>query len=265
MFNEIRPNLLPLMKDVFGNYVVQKFFQFGDQIQKKYMVTRMKGQIPDLSTSVYGCRVVQTVSKFGTFHTKCPLTQDFQALDHILVDQQAAMIGELKDHVNKCLKDENGNHVLQKAIMAIPEEHIKFLLDEMLDQIPSLSRHKYGCRVVQKILKHSEPPTKAKVLEEIHRFAALLIADEYGNYVPQHVIEHGSPEDRGRLIAAVMDHLISFSRQKFASNVVEKCISFGTDDVRHRMLLQLFSTNEKGEDHLTLVLKDNYGNYVIRE
>ena len=35
IFREIQPNALQLMTDVFGNYVIQKLFEHGNQIQKK--------------------------------------------------------------------------------------------------------------------------------------------------------------------------------------------------------------------------------------
>lgn len=64
-FDEILPNVLPLMQDVFGNYVIQKFFEHGDQTQKKIMASRMEGQVVSLSTQMYGCRVVQKVCDFS--------------------------------------------------------------------------------------------------------------------------------------------------------------------------------------------------------
>jgi mRNA-binding protein PUF3 len=50
------------MTDVFGNYVVQKLFEHGNQTQKKILANQMKGHILTLSTQMYGCRVVQKVS-----------------------------------------------------------------------------------------------------------------------------------------------------------------------------------------------------------
>jgi mRNA-binding protein PUF3 len=50
------------MTDVFGNYVIQKFFEHGDQNQKKILANKMKGRVLDLSLQMYGCRVVQKVS-----------------------------------------------------------------------------------------------------------------------------------------------------------------------------------------------------------
>lgn len=49
------------MTDVFGNYVVQKFFEHGNQTQKQQLANKMKGHIAELSVQMYGCRVVQKV------------------------------------------------------------------------------------------------------------------------------------------------------------------------------------------------------------
>lgn len=50
------------MKDVFGNYVMQKLFEYGDQVQKKVLANAMKSKVVDLSMQPYACRVVQKVS-----------------------------------------------------------------------------------------------------------------------------------------------------------------------------------------------------------
>ena len=49
------------MQDVFGNYVIQKFFEHGDQVQKKILVAKMKGHVLALANQMYACRVVQKV------------------------------------------------------------------------------------------------------------------------------------------------------------------------------------------------------------
>jgi mRNA-binding protein PUF3 len=62
VFREIEPNTVQLMKDVFANYVIQKFFEHGNQVQKKILAGHMKGKMVDLSTQTYSCRVVQKVT-----------------------------------------------------------------------------------------------------------------------------------------------------------------------------------------------------------
>jgi mRNA-binding protein PUF3 len=92
----------------------------------------------------------------------------------------------------------------------------------------------------------------------------MLITDQYGNYVTQHVIQHGKPEDRAKIIKIITAQLLTLSKHKFASNVVEKSIQYGTDEQRKAILAQLTSLHSDGTSPLQLMMKDQYGNYVIR-
>jgi len=235
------------MTDVFGNYVIQKLFEHGNQVQKRVLAEQMKNHVMELSMQMYGCRVVQ------------------KALEHVLANQQAQLVKELESDVLKCVKDQNGNHVVQKAIERCPSEHIQFIIEAFRGQVHILATHPYGCRVIQRILEFCSPRDQAGVLEELHQCATMLITDQYGNYVTQHVIEHGKPEDRAKIIKIITAQLLTFSKHKFASNVVEKSIQFGTEEQRHGIVAQLTAMHSDGTSPLQLMMKDQYGNYVIRK
>lgn len=72
-----------------------------------------------------------------------------QALEAIELDQKIDLVRELEGHVLRCVRDQNGNHVIQKCIECIPMEHIGFIISSFQDQVASLSTHPYGCRVIQ--------------------------------------------------------------------------------------------------------------------
>lgn len=247
VFNEIRANSLQLMTDVFGNYVIQKFFEHGDQIQKSQLAKQMEGHVLTLSLQMYGCRVVQ------------------KALEYILVEQQASLVKELDGHVLKCVKDQNGNHVIQKAIERVPAEHIQFIIKAFNGQVPNLAIHPYGCRVIQRMLEHCDEEAQTSILKELHACNYALCQDQYGNYVTQHVIEHGKPEDRAKIIRLVTTQLLHFSKHKFASNVVEKSIAHATDEERHEIVKTVTALRPDGVSPLHLLMKDQYGNYVIQK
>jgi len=59
VFNEILSAAYSLMTDVFGNYVIQKFFEFGTSEQKQMLAQRIRGHVMPLSLQMYGCRIVQ--------------------------------------------------------------------------------------------------------------------------------------------------------------------------------------------------------------
>jgi hypothetical protein len=252
VFREIEPNAIPLMTDVFGNYVIQKFFDHGHQEHKKLLASKMRGQVLNLSLQMYGCRVVQ------------------KALEHILVEQQTALVCELENHVMKCIKDQNGNHVIQKAIERCNPDSIKFIYAAFLGEVQHLSLHPYGCRVIQRCLERPEHfQAKPMILRELHdSMQTGMIADQYGNYVVQHVVQKGSPEDKLQVFKIVISGLEGYSKHKYASNVVEKCIEY-SNDVWRREVVNTLTTADRlrseGDTTLVSMIKDNFGNYVIRE
>jgi mRNA-binding protein PUF3 len=201
----------------------------------------------DLSTQMYACRVVQ------------------KAIDHILTHQQAALIQEIEPHVIKCVKDMNGNHVIQKAIERIPAEHIQFVVDAFTGKVGELATHSYGCRVIQRVLENCTEPVKRTILTELHSYGPSLITDQYGNYVTQHMIVHGFVEDRERVIEQVMTNFVMYSKHKFASNVVEKCIMNGSNKMRHEMLMVVLEPNNEQRSGLFQLITDGFGNYVVRK
>lgn len=175
------------------------------------------------------------------------------------------MAKELEHDVLRVIKDQNGNHVVQKMIELVPREHIDFIMDSMRGQVSQLASHLYGCRVIQRLLEHGSEQDKRDLLDELHAASQLLITDQYGNYVAQHIIQLGQPDDQARIIRLVTSQLLTLSKHKFASNVVEKCIMYGSEEER-KTILDIIT--EKGSDPagpLYAMMKDQYGNYVIRE
>lgn len=54
-----QPHSLELMIDVFGNYVIQKYFEYGTPEQKRLLSEKLRGNVLSLATQMYGCRVIQ--------------------------------------------------------------------------------------------------------------------------------------------------------------------------------------------------------------
>lgn len=132
-------------------------------------------------------------------------------------------------------------------------------------QIEHLAVHQYACRIIQRILEHGTDDEKKRLLVDIHACAAKLMTDQYGNYVIQHIIEYGKPEDRSIMIHHVIDRTLALSRHKYASNVVEKCIVRGTMDKRRAIRYKLTTPNNDGMSPLHVMIRDQYGNYVVRK
>ena len=66
---------------------------------------------------MYGCRVIQ------------------KALESIPLDQQKWIIAELEESVLKCVKDQNGNHVVQKCIETVEPSCLQFIIEAFKGQV----------------------------------------------------------------------------------------------------------------------------------
>eukprot|EP00960_Hanusia_phi_P037673 753057-Hanusia_phi.AAC.3 len=198
VFDALLPSAVGLMTDLFGNYVVQKFLERGQLFvvgvyptekpagtveQKHALADCMRSKVLELSLDMYGCRVVQKAIEVGT-------CGDLRLVDSstskvIEGPRQEQLVRELQGNVMKCVRDQNGNHVIQKCIERSAPETVQFIVEDFIGQVVQLAMHPYGCRVIQRILEHCKHDQVAPILSEIVRSAKELVHDQYGNYVVQ--------------------------------------------------------------------------------
>ncbi|WVQ98978.1 hypothetical protein IAU59_006110 [Kwoniella sp. CBS 9459] len=243
LFDEIMPNAYQLMTDVFGNYVTQKMFELGDQLQKAALAKKMEGHVLQLSMQTYGCRVVQ------------------KALEHVLIEQQAKLVSELEPHILECVRSSNANHVIQKLILLAPPQSVP---DAFVHHVEELSKHPYGCRVLQKIFETLEDDMKRPLLEEMHKCTLPLIEDQFGNYVVQSVIVDGLPVDKDKVINVIKGNVVRLARHKFASNVVEKAIIHANEADRKLLIDELVNVKPDGTNQVGMLLRDAFGNFPLQ-
>lgn len=248
VFDEVIPagNFSVLAFDVFGNYVIQKLFEYGSPLHRRLLCSAMEGHVLQLSLDMYGCRVVQ------------------KALDCGTPQQQAAVVSELNGHVLQCVKDANGNHVIQKIMELVPSQR-NVLLDAFSGNVRNLASHPYGCRVLQRSIEHAAPEETASLLEELHQNSSLLMQDQFGNYVVQYILEHGAPAHRDRMIDSLRGNVLSMARHKFASNVCEKALLVSNDVQRRALIEEMLAPMSNGTSPVSIMMKDQYANYVLQK
>lgn len=188
----------------------QKFFEFGSAEHKRHIAECLEERVLPLSLQMYGCRVIQ------------------KALEWCDESLRVKLIKELHGNVIRCVRDQNGNHVIQKVIESVPPHHVQFIVDAFTDKTLELSTHPYGCRVIQRLLEFCETRQKNPLMDEIVRYTLDLAMDQYGNYVIQHVMKNASNQWKDKVIQMVAQNVVTFSKHKFASNVIEKSSRWAT-------------------------------------
>ena len=88
---------------------------------------------------------------------------------------QVGIIQELDSNVLKCVKDQNGNHVIQKCVECVNPSHLQFIINAFRGQVYDLATHPYGCRVIQRILENCTAEQTEPILSELHASTERLI------------------------------------------------------------------------------------------
>ncbi|CEF62214.1 Maternal protein pumilio [Strongyloides ratti] len=252
VFEAILPHTYNLMKDVFGNYIVQKFFESGDKHQRSQLLDMVRGHLVELSLDVYGCRVIQ------------------KAVENAEECDVQMILNELRvgNKIIKCMVDQHGNHVIQKVFENVKPESLNFIIDAVRscgDDLPivTLAKHNYGCRVLQKMLKHLLHHQKEFIIQELQSHLDELLTHQYGNYVIQELFNSSSTVVKHYIVIFIKADLEKYSMDKFASNVIEKCLTLGDKEQVKTLVTKIFEV--PFEDLLYRMISDQFGNYVIQK
>lgn len=239
-FQEIKSSIKDLVTDLFGNYVIQKFLEIGNINQQEKIFKVLEDNVIPYSLHMYGCRVIQKALECSSINKR--------------------IVDKIKGSVKKLVCDQNGNHVIQKCVECV---ETNFLVKEFEKEAVVLSKHRYGCRVIQRIFEKSAQCGVA--INNIILRAQELVENQYGNYVIQHILEKGAQHHRNKIISDLSGRISDYSTHKFASNVMEKCVICATPEDRKRMLQILMEKREgQKEDTVVFVACDKFGNYVIQ-
>jgi len=240
--------------DVFGNFVMQKLFERGTPDQRRCIVGKLQGEIYNLSTHKYACRVMQRM---------------LEILPH---EEQVNLVSELEGKVLDCVENMHGNHVVQIMVKVMSLAHIDFIVNAVSTSSDRMASHMYGCRVIQRLLERCPSDQVASLVGRVIQGAGRLATDRHGNYVVQCVLEHGRPEEKRKIIDTIRSDLVYYSKNKVSSNVVEKCFAAVTigDDVdflsdERQALYRTFlgHPGDKGSP-LNQLVNDKFGNYTVQ-
>mmetsp|Transcript_46737 Transcript_46737/g.99847 ORF Transcript_46737/g.99847 Transcript_46737/m.99847 type:complete len:384 (-) Transcript_46737:117-1268(-) len=172
------------------------------------------GRVWALAQDPQGCRDVQAA---------------FEAADS--EEERAALASELRGHTCEALRCPHANYVLQKCIAMMSAHRLDFVVDELAAKGPGTvaysARHKYGCRIVQRMLEHCLPSQVQGIAEHLLQDAIGTCLHPYGNYVMQHLLEFGTAEQRSRLTRLLLQHIAVVGADPHACAVVGKAMTYG--------------------------------------
>jgi len=244
IFESIIQDFGQLMIDPFGNYLCQKITEMCSNEQMKRIIQSVSQELPEICFNPHGTRAVQKLIE----------VIKEQDLIEMLIESLA------KDVVG-LVKDNNGNHVIQKCLTSMSDRNKQFIYDSIVENCINIATHKHGCCVIQRCLDFASKKQKIELSSVVAENAYELVKDQYGNYVVQYVLEMKDTEQKikQRIADELTQDIIELSKQKFSSNVVEKCLQSGILSIRKQFMNLLMN-----DEILIEVVRDKFANYVLQ-
>ena len=238
----ILPYILPLVRDPFGNYLIQKLCITLNPDQIIHLLSIISHNILDIGSNSHGTRVIQN---FINYLSTPELINYF--------------IQIIKPYIIPLLKELNGTHIIQKFNTDYPSyAHIIHAI--IIENCESLAMHRHGCCVLQKYLDTKDEELKSRLIQSLIDKCLILIVDQFGNYVIQSILLLKDISSANQIAEKLKDNVAYFSKHKYSSNVVEKCFDYCDDNARKK-LIDCLSNKETVTD----LILDEHGNYVIQK
>ena len=145
-----------------------------------------------LTLDKLGCRVVQ------------------EALEISSEDFGLRLFRKLRGSIARASVSPYGNFVVQKGIQRFFIADLTFVVAEIEPVCLQLAKHKFGCRIISRLLEYGLVDERVSALIDcVIGEAAALVNHIYGHYVLQHILEHG----RNHQKCIIQQFLWSFQTQ----------------------------------------------------
>jgi pumilio RNA-binding family len=225
-----------------------------DEAAQAAAIAQVRGQVVRLAFDAAGCRVVQ------------------KALEVAGKTERETMVGELHGHAVEAMRSPHANFVIQKVVELMPASTAGFIAEELAVLGCDAARHRYGCRLLCRILEHhslqgdscgrplSSQHSLKQLLDEVVGNAATLVHHAFAHHVMDSIVEHGTADMRHFVAMAIRSNLVQNAKNRYASYVVERSMTYCSSLDQHAYVNGFLADI----DELFVLANHEYGSHVVR-
>ena len=250
LYVAMRPFMLELMIDKFGNFLYQQVIMFLNEENSEHFIEYLDDNFEKISFSTYGTRIIQKLIEDLDFE-KNPISSKIYKIFY----------SRVKENVVKMSNDINANYIIQKMLILIKSPKTDFIFKELNKSFISVATTKFGCCVIQKALLYGSEMQKKSIIKNILVNTSSLISNQFGNYVYQCLISIADDNLMQKIYSTISEDIIYLSESKYSSNVVEKIF----DKPNKNLLNQIAGITLQQNSTIVELACNQYGNYIIQK
>merc|ERR1719443_539459 len=154
----------------------------------------------------------------------------------------------------------HANYVVQKIVEVMTPAKASFVIEELLGSAVQTSQHRYGCRVICRLLEHFPHEQTDEIINEVLLEVSALNRHSYGNYVVRHILEHGTDAQKDAVVNALLVDPLGFACHRTGSSVVEQALLHASPGGKEALGWALLACGEAA----ARLACSRYGSYVAR-
>ncbi|ORX86626.1 ARM repeat-containing protein [Basidiobolus meristosporus CBS 931.73] len=183
----LTPSVVPLIKDLNGNHVIQKCLNSMLPENKQFIYDAVSRHCVEVASHRHGCCVFQ------------------RCIDYASPAQKAQLINEITANGLQLVQDPFGNYVVQYVLDLGEEQFSSPLIRTFWGSVCVLSVQKFSSNVIEKCIRVADPETRKGLIEELLNPEQLekLLRDSFANYVVQTALDYADPVQRTQLVECI--------------------------------------------------------------
>jgi len=206
-------------------------------------IARLQGSVWHASCDPAGCWVVQ------------------DAITSAKPGDRASLVSELHGHVMEAVQSRHANFVIQRVVEAVETEQLAFIARECAGRAAEVARHRYGCRILCRLVEHAnEYEGTRELLQEVLRDASTLCCHSFGHHVIQCILEFGEREQHRHIVQALQSDVLKMAQNRNASYIVEGTFKHCCEEDRRELIAALLQR----ADTIVSLAGNQFGSFVVR-
>ncbi|KAL1916692.1 uncharacterized protein VTP21DRAFT_5396 [Calcarisporiella thermophila] len=212
----LRNHVVPLIKDLNGNHVIQKCLRMS-ALDNQFIYDAVAQECVEVATHRHGCCVFQ------------------RCIDRATDAQRVQLAQQVIRHAPELVVDPYGNYVVQYVLDLGDARFTDRLIRQFFGSMCRLSMQKFSSNVMEKCIRLAPAGTRKVLIDELGgskpRLEGLL-KDSYGNYVVQTALDCASPSQRARLGELIRPLLPAIKNTPYGKRIQGKIQQDSPDRIR---------------------------------
>jgi hypothetical protein len=192
----------------------------------------------------------------------CLLVQSALDNANATLSHKHTIVAGLQGHVWKALQSKHANFVLQKVIEVMPPARTDFIAEELFGTAGKAVRHKFGCRIICRLVEHGNSQAGTRLLiDEILEEAHELSEHQFGHIVLRSILRNGMLVQKACITRALQGRCVQLANHKHGSFIVQDALAYCGEQTRMDLANQFLHDPEL----IIMLARQSYGKHVVEE